>query len=338
MTPIQSCILKKNKDINPIWLMRQAGRYLPEFREIRKKNPNFIKLCLNENLSSEITLQPLKRFDLDAAIIFSDILMVPYGLNQTVNFKKNFGPELGELDLDNLNKINAVDFINKLHPIYKAIKKVKNNEIIKDKDLIGFVGAPWTLLVYMINKSSPKKNNITDLNKNFFKDSSKINKILKLLEEYLKIHIKHQIKNGATIIQIFDSWAGLLKEQDLQNFIYIPTLNLVNFVKSLNIPVICFPRGIKNYNEYCKIVKPDVISIDYEINPDEIRKNTDITIQGGFDPKILLTDQEKIKLEAKKYLESFKDHPYIFNLGHGILPETDPKMVDYLIKFVKDFK
>jgi uroporphyrinogen decarboxylase len=338
MTPIQSCILKKNKDINPIWLMRQAGRYLPEFREIRKKNPNFIKLCLNENLSSEITLQPLKRFDLDAAIIFSDILMVPYGLNQTVNFKKNFGPELGELDLDNLNKINAVDFINKLHPIYKAIKKVKNNEIIKDKDLIGFVGAPWTLLVYMINKSSPKKNNITDLNKNFFKDSSKINKILKLLEEYLKIHIKHQIKNGATIIQIFDSWAGLLKEQDLQNFIYIPTLNLVNFVKSLNIPVICFPRGIKNYNEYCKIVKPDVISIDYEINPDEIRKNTDITIQGGFDPKILLTDQEKIKLEAKKYLESFKDHPYIFNLGHGVLPETDPNMVDYLIKFVKDFK
>ena len=338
MTPIQSCILKKNKDINPIWLMRQAGRYLPEFREIRKKNPNFIKLCLNENLSSEITLQPLKRFDLDAAIIFSDILMVPYGLNQTVNFKKNFGPELGELDLDNLNKINAVDFINKLHPIYKAIKKVKNNEIIKDKDLIGFVGAPWTLLVYMINKSSPKKNNITDLNKNFFKDSSKINKILKLLEEYLKIHIKHQIKNGATIIQIFDSSAGLLKEQDLQNFIYIPTLNLVNFVKSLNIPVICFPRGIKNYNEYCKIVKPDVISIDYEINPDEIRKNTDITIQGGFDPKILLTDQEKIKLEAKKYLESFKDHPYIFNLGHGILPETDPNMVDYLIKFVKNFK
>ena len=338
MTPIQSCILKKNKDINPIWLMRQAGRYLPEFREIRKKNPNFIKLCLNENLSSEITLQPLKRFDLDAAIIFSDILMVPYGLNQTVNFKKNFGPELGELNLDNLNKINAVDFINKLYPIYKAIKKVKNNEIIKDKDLIGFVGAPWTLLVYMINKSSPKKNNITDLNKNFFKDSSKINKILKLLEEYLKIHIKHQIKNGATIIQIFDSWAGLLKEQDLQNFIYIPTLNLVNFVKSLNIPVICFPRGIKNYNEYCKIVKPDVISIDYEINPDEIRKNTDITIQGGFDPKILLTDQEKIKLEAKKYLESFKDHPYIFNLGHGILPETDPNMVDYLIKFVKDFK
>ena len=156
--PIYECVINKNTTITPIWFMRQAGRYLPEFRKIRKLSPNFINLCLNENLTAEITIQPLKRFDLDAVIFFSDILMLPYGLNQKVNFKKNFGPELGELDLDNLNKINAVDFINKLHPIYKAIKKVKNNEIIKDKDLIGFVGAPWTLLVYMINKSSPKKN------------------------------------------------------------------------------------------------------------------------------------------------------------------------------------
>ena len=215
MTPIQSCIVKKNKDINPIWLMRQAGRYLPEFRKIRTNNPDFIKLCLNENLSSEITLQPLKRFDLDAAIIFSDILMVPYGLNQTVSFKKNLGPELGELDLDNLNKINAVDFINKLYPIYKAIRKVKNNEIIKNKDLIGFVGAPWTLLVYMINKISPKKKLIKD----FFKDDYLINETLMVLEKFLKLHIQQQIKNGATIIQIFDSWAGLLDEEKLPKYV-----------------------------------------------------------------------------------------------------------------------
>ena len=338
MTPIQSCIIEKNKNKNPIWFMRQAGRYLPEFRQIRKNNPNFIKLCLNTDLSSKITLQPLKRFNLDAAIIFSDILMVPYGLNQTVNFKKNFGPELGELNLDNLDRVNDIDFLNKLYPIYKAMKKVKNSEIMKNKDLIGFVGAPWTLLVYMINKSSPKNNNTAVLNKNIFSDSLKINKILKLLEKYLKIHIKHQIKNGATIIQIFDSWAGLLEDKDLENFVYIPTLNLVNFVKSLNIPVICFPRGIKNYNKYCKIIKPEVINIDHETDPDEIRKSINIVIQGGLDPKILLSDKEKIKIEAKKYLECFKDHPYIFNLGHGILPKTDPNMVDYLIKFVKDFK
>ena len=333
MTPIQSCILKKNKDINPIWLMRQAGRYLPEFREIRKKNPNFIKLCLNENLSSEITLQPLKRFDLDAAIIFSDILMLPYGLNQKVNFKKNFGPELGPLNLEKISTINEIDFINKLYPIYKSIKKVKKNPIIKNKDLIGFVGAPWTLLVYMINKYSPKK----ELIKDFFKDKFLINKILIILEKFLKVHIEQQIRSGATVIQIFDSWAGLLRENDLPKYVYIPTLNLVNYVKSLNVPVICFPRGIKNYKNFCEIVKPDAINIDYDVDPIFISKEIQIPVQGGLNPKVLLYDKENLKKEALKYLNIFKDHPYIFNLGHGVVPETDPMKVDYLVKLVKDY-
>ena len=154
---IYECVINKNTTNKPIWFMRQAGRYLPEFREIRKLNPNFINLCLNNNLSSKITLQPLKRFDLDAAIIFSDILMLPYGLNQKVNFKKNFGPELGPLNLEEISNIDENKFIKKLQPIYDAIKNVKTNLLNKNKDLIGFVGAPWTLLVYMINKVSPKK-------------------------------------------------------------------------------------------------------------------------------------------------------------------------------------
>ena len=158
MTPIQETILNKKTTNTPIWLMRQAGRYLPEFRKIRKLNPDFVNLCLNENLSSEITLQPLKRFSLDAAIIFSDILMVPHGLNQKVEFEKNFGPLLGELNIEQMSKIDEIDFVQKLYPIYKSLKKVSENSLIKDKNLIGFVGAPWTLLVYMINKHSPKKN------------------------------------------------------------------------------------------------------------------------------------------------------------------------------------
>ena len=144
MTPIYETVTNKKTTNTPIWLMRQAGRYLPEFRKIREKNPNFINLCLNESLSSEITLQPLKRFDLDAAIIFSDILMLPYGLNQKVEFKKDFGPNLGPLSLDLISKVDEIDFIKKLHPIYKSIKKVSNENLIKNKDLIGFVGAPWT--------------------------------------------------------------------------------------------------------------------------------------------------------------------------------------------------
>jgi uroporphyrinogen decarboxylase len=290
-------------------------------------------LCLDENLSTEITLQPLKRFDLDAAIIFSDILMLPYGLNQKVEFKKNFGPILGDLDVSKLSNYDEIDFVKKIFPVYKAIKKVSSDTLTKNKSTIGFVGAPWTLLVYIINKQSPKKN----LKSDFFKDQFFINRVLNLLEKYLKVHIKNQIENGANIIQIFDSWAGLLDEKDLPNYAYIPTLNLVNYVKSFNIPVICFPRGIKDYKNYCDIVKPDVVGIDYEVDPLSIIKKIKIPVQGGLDPKILLTNNENVKKSAIKYLEIFKDHPYIFNLGHGILPETKPETVDYLVNVVKDF-
>ena len=333
MNPLHEVIINKNTKINPIWVMRQAGRYLPEFRKIRKKNPNFIKLCLNKDLSSEITLQPLKRFNLDAAIIFSDILMVPYGLGQKVEFKKNFGPILGDLDLNKISQLNEKDFSKKIHPVYKAINLVSKNKLTKDKSTIGFVGAPWTLLVYMINKQSPKQQ----LKKDFYNDSLLLNDTLVTLDKFLKLHIKNQIDNGAEIIQIFDSWAGLLSEKNLSTYVYTPTLNLVEYVKSLNIPVICFPRGIKNYSQYCEIVKPDVICIDYEVNPVEISKKIKIPIQGGMDPKVLLTSNENIKKEARKYLDIFKDHPYIFNLGHGILPETNPNMMDYLVKIVKDY-
>ena len=333
MTPIQETILNKKTTNTPIWLMRQAGRYLPEFREIRKNNPDFVKLCLNETLSSEITLQPLKRFELDAAIIFSDILMLPYGLNQKVEFKKDFGPQLGDLNLEDLVKINETDFLKKLDPVYKSIKKVSEQNLINNKSLIGFVGAPWTLLVYMINKCSPKK----ELEKKFFENKNLIKKILLILDKFLKIHIDQQIKNGANVIQIFDSWAGLLDENDLPNYVYNPTLSLVNYVKSLNVPVICFPRGIKNYKNYCDIVNPDAVNIDYDVDPISISKSINIPVQGGLDPKVLLTDISNLKKQALKYLDIFKDHPYIFNLGHGVLPETNPEMVDYLVKIVKDY-
>jgi len=333
MTPIQKCIKNKNFKTNPIWIMRQAGRYLPEFREIRSKNPDFIKLCLNENLSTEITLQPIKRFDFDAAIIFSDILMLPYGMGQEVKFEKGLGPKLSELNLDKLSNINQTEFNNKLNPIYKSISNTSNNPILKNKDLIGFVGAPWTILVYMINRMSPKKK----ISENFFSDKLLINKLLIIIEKFLKIHIENQIKAGATIIQIFDSWAGLLKD-NISEYIYEPTLNLVNHVKKIGVPVICFPRGIKDYKKFCDVVSPDMVNIDYKVNPNKIIKEIEIPIQGGLDPKILLTDKETLKKETEKYLDIFKEHPYVFNLGHGILPETKIEMVSELINIVRSYK
>ena len=333
MTPLHEVIIKKNTSINPIWIMRQAGRYLPEFREIRSKNTDFIKLCLNPILSTEITLQPLKRFDFDAAIISSQIITIPNGLNQNVEFKKDFGPVLGKLDLDKISKVKEIDFVEKIKQVYEAIKNVSNNDILKNKNTIGFIGAPWTILVYMINQQSPKKQ----LKKDFFENKDLINNVLLIIEKFLKIHIKNQIDSGANLIQIFDSWAGLLEEKDLPYYIYNPTLNLVKFVQSLNTPVICFPRNIKDYKKYCDFIKPDAICIDYEVDPVKIEKEISIPIQGGMDPKVLLTNKENIKKEATKYLNIFKDHPYIFNLGHGVLPQTNPEMMEYLVKTVKDY-
>ena len=334
MSPIQKCIKNKNTKINTIWLMRQAGRYLPEFREIRSKNPDFVKLCLDERLSSEITLQPLKRFNLDAAIIFSDILMLPYGLGQNVKFEKNFGPRLDKLNVDDILKVTENEFTNKLNPVYKLIDISSKDNLLQEKDLFGFVGAPWTILVYMINQLSPKK----ELKKDSFDDQILIEKLLTTIVKFLKLHIKNQINSGATIIQIFDSWAGLVEEKKLDFLIYKPTLDLVNFVKSLNVPVICFPREIKDYKKFVNNVKPDVVNIDYSVDPKEIVKNIEIPVQGGLDPKVLLTDKDNVKRNAIEYMEIFRDHPYIFNLGHGVLPETNPDMVKYLVNTVKDFK
>ena len=333
MTPIKECLINKNTKVNPIWLMRQAGRYLPEFREIRKDNPDFIKLCLNPILSEEITLQPIKRFNFDASIIFSDILMLPYGMGQPVEFKKNLGPSLGSFKISETQNITDIDFINKLSPIYNLLTRLKNSKDLGNKDLIGFVGAPWTLLVYMLNKTSPKNG----LPEDFLKDNILINEILYLLDRFIKVHIENQIKSGATIIQIFDSWAGLIKK-DFDRFLYNPTLSLVNHVKKLGVPVICFPRGITDYEKFSKVVKPSMLNIDYNVDPKYIAKSIDIPIQGGLDPKILLTDKENLKKEAQRYLEIFKDHPYVFNLGHGILPETKVEMVYELIQVVRGYQ
>jgi uroporphyrinogen decarboxylase len=332
MSPLQKCIFNKDKSIKPIWLMRQAGRYLPEFRKIRQKNKNFVSLCLNKKLVPKITLQPIKRFNFDAAIIFSDILMVPYGLGQKLKFTKGYGPELGDFNKDLIFRNNKNDFKNQLNPIYESIKITSNNNLLKNKDLIGFIGAPWTLLVYMINKKSPKKN----IKKNFFSKTNNIDGILDLLKEFLKIHIINQVKSGATVIQIFDSWAGLLEEKDLEKYVYQPTKEIVEFTKELNIPTICFPRNIKNYKKYVSRVNPDVINIDFKVDPLQIIKDITIPVQGGLDPKLLLGNKDTLKKNVKKYKDIFKDHPYIFNLGHGVLPETNPDMVKYLIEFIKD--
>ena len=328
-------ILINKKICKSIWFMRQAGRYLPEFRKIRSQNPNFIELCLNSELSSEITLQPIKRFNLDSAIIFSDILMVPHALNQKVEFVKNKGPVLEEFNFKKFLNNDKISFTQKLHPVYKAIKKTRER-LDKEKSLIGFIGAPWTLLIYMLGAKESKKK--VDYKKIKTKEFE-VNLILDKLNDYLCTHIENQINAGANVIQIFDSWAGLISPEDLPNYCYIPNLKIVNFCKKKKIPVMCFPKGLnKNYKEFNNVVKPDAISLDYEIDPAWVKENlTDVVLQGGLDPKLLLLSEKEVLGCAKKYLDTFKDLPYIFNLGHGLLPETDPDKVSKLIKFYREY-
>ena len=328
-------ILKNKVNSKSVWFMRQAGRYLPEFRKIRSQNKNFIELCLNSELSCEITLQPLKRFELDAAIIFSDILMVPYALGQNVDFIKDQGPLLEEFNVKKFLNNDKISFTHKLHPVYKAIEKTRER-LDKKKSLIGFIGAPWTLLIYMLGaKQNKKEIDFLKIKKKDFE----CNLILDKLHDYLCTHIENQINAGANVIQIFDSWSGLLPAEDLPNFCFIPNLKIVNFCKKKKIPVICFPKGInKYYKEFNNIVKPDGLNLDYDIDPLWAKENlNNVVIQGGLNPRILLSNDQEMIRNAKKYLDIFHGKPYIFNLGHGLIPETDPDKVETLIKFYKEY-
>ncbi len=335
MSSLEKILIQKDKDCKSIWFMRQAGRYLPEFREIRKKNKNFINLCLNSQLSSEITLQPINRFDVDSAIIFSDILMIPHAFGQKVEFKEKLGPILGEFDLKKFLNQDINNYVNNLKPVYKAISLTRE-KLNKKKSLIGFVGAPWTLLVYMLGlKQSKAQINLSKIR--FYKNDLRI--ILKKLNEYICLHIEKQINAGADVIQVFDSWAGEIPQADLDFYCYLPNQEIVDFCKVKKIPVICFPKGInKNYLEFNQIVKPNGLSLDYEIDAKWAAHNLDnVALQGGLHPKFLLNSDKEMYSETKKYLDVFKDVPYIFNLGHGLVPETNPEKLKKLISFVKEY-
>ena len=332
MSKLLNCLINKDTSCVPVWFMRQAGRYLPEFRQIRLQNPNFLDLCFNSNLATEITLQPLKRFNLDAAIIFSDILVIPHALGQQIEFRRKGGPWCSNFNLDKFLSTKEKDFLSKLKPIYEAIKKTRTT-LSKEKSLIAFVGAPWTLIIYLYNLKS--LNNMKKQIKIKSKDEIKL--VLKKLDEFLKIHILYQKEAGADVVQIFDSWSGLIRKEDLDEYCFKPNMSLVNFCKTNKIPSICFPKGLKNnYKEFMEKVKPDAINIDQDIDPVWAKNNlTNICIQGGMNPELLLKNEEIALKETEKYLETFKNFPYIFNLGHGILPETNPEIVKKIVDQVK---
>ena len=328
MSKLLNCLINKDNSNVPVWFMRQAGRYLPEFRKLRAQNPNFLKLCLNSKLATEITLQPMKRFNLDAAIVFSDILVVPFALGAQIKFGEKEGPLSYNFNINNFLEKKEKDFLSLLKPVYETIKKTKNI-LHKEKSLIAFVGAPWTLLIYLYNL---KKGRNLD-QKIFIKNKDEVRQVLKKLDKFLKLHIIKQKESGAEIIQIFDSWAGFIKDEDLEEYCFKPNKSLVDFCRENEIPTICFPKGLKNnYKRFVETVNPNGVNIDQEIDPVWAKNNLNgLCIQGGMNPALLLKDESLVLRETERYLNIFKNNAYIFNLGHGILPETNPDIIRKIV-------
>ena len=319
----------------PFWLMRQAGRYLPEYRALRVKAGSFMNLCFSPDMAAEVTMQPVDRFDMDAAILFSDILVVPHALGQTLDFVEGEGPRL-----TSYKKINAIDFAafdEKLSAVYETIRTVKKR-ISPDKSLIGFAGAPWTIACYMVQGRGDGEFNEA---KNFaFNNTAEFDHLIEKLVEATAHYLIEQIKAGVDAVQLFDSWAGLLPEPYFGRWVIQSTQNIVNLVHKAypNFPIIGFPRRAGMfYQDYAQKTGVDGVGIDqyYPLDHAICSFGSNVAIQGNLDPVYLLAGGKTLEGEIKRILAAAKKSPFIFNLGHGVIKETPPEHVAQLAKIIK---
>ena len=323
----------------PIWFMRQAGRYLPEYKKLRSTEKTFLDLCFNSDKAAEISLQPLERFDIDFIILFSDILVVPHALGQFVDFKENIGPVLKainnkhDLDVKNLAKNLVI-----LDPVFKTIKIIKKSN--KNKNLIGFCGGPFTVLTYMIEGGTSK--NHRKIKAKIKEEKKELLEIIEILVEFSSMYLIEQIKSGANIVKIFESWAGLLDNELYFDFIIKPNKKILENIKTVfpDIPVACFPRmSDSKILHFIENVGCDIISLDENFPEEllEIAKEKSIVLQGNLNPNLLVEGGKKMEERIKKILLRFKHNRHIFNLSHGILPQTPIVNVQKTIKLIREF-
>jgi uroporphyrinogen decarboxylase len=323
----------------PIWLMRQAGRYLPEYREVRSKVVSFLDLCRTPELAAEVTLQPLRRFDLDAAIVFSDILMVPYALGQPVEFVEGEGPKLEPItDSGGMERLNLANVARALAPIYETVERVKG-ALAKDIPLIGFCGAPWTVATYMVEGQGGKDQAAARLMA--YQDRATFQHLIEVLVEASTEYLVAQVKAGADVVQIFDSWAGSLSEDEFTRWCIDPTKRLVEQVKTKlgpEIPIIGFPRGAGVLAErYARETSVDAIGCDTSMPIGWMRRLQErLPVQGNLDPLLLVAGGDELDARVDATLETLGSKPFVFNLGHGIRPETPIANVERLVSLVKN--
>lgn len=323
----------------PIWLMRQAGRYLPEYRKLRKRAGNFLDLCLTPKLAAEITLQPIKRFDFDAAILFADILLIPRALGQRLEFREKEGPLLEKLEDDKKSFKKLVFDQNKLATVYETLETVKD-KLPSQTTLIGFCGGAWTVAAYMIDGTS--KDNFHRAKSWATGAPESLDRLIEILLDVSENYLCHQIKAGAEALQIFESWAGLLEGAAFDRWIIEPTRTLVSRVKRKypHIPIIGFPRNAATrYHDYAGKTGVDAVSIDQHVKLDYAQTQLQPLklLQGNLDPLLLVEGGENMRRAAKTILDAFGTR-HIFNLGHGVLPQTRVEHVCDLVEFVRGFK
>lgn len=325
----------------PFWLMRQAGRYLPEYRKTRADAGSFLDLCYNPEFATEVTLQPLRRYNFDAAILFADILLIPDALGQPLAFKEGEGPvleavsnekDLAILDIDNIHKTLA--------PVYETVSRL-SEAIPKHCTLIGFAGAPWTVATYMVEGKGSK--DYVKTKKWAYGDPDGFQKLIDILVEATIQYLDRQIQAGAEVIQIFDTWAGVLSDREFDNWVTRPTKRIVAGLRSKypKLPVIGFPKGAGgNLETFIEQTGVTAVSLDTAAPLDWAAKTIQpkTIIQGNLDPILLVTGGKAMKDRISEILAAYAEYPFIFNLGHGIIPQTPPENVAILADMIHNYK
>ena len=318
--------------------MRQAGRYLPEYRAVREKAGSFLDLCLNPALAAEVTLQPLRRFDLDAAIVFSDILMVPYALGQKLEFVEGEGPRLEPVrSVGDLARLDPAEAMPRFEPVYETLRRVRA-ELPANVPVIGFCGAPWTVATYMVEGGGSRDQ--AEARLWAYRDPQTFQALIDLLVETSITYLLGQVKAGAGVLQIFDSWAGSLPNDEFARWCSYPARAIVSGIKAVypNIPVIGFPRGCgASAERYVQETKIDAIGCDTSMPLAYMCETLQsrVAVQGNLDPLLLLTGGPHLERRAREIVDLLSGGPFVFNLGHGILPETPPEHVARLVALVK---
>ena len=322
----------------PIWLMRQAGRYLPEYRALRAKATDFLSFCLTPELAAEATLQPIRRFAFDAAIVFSDILVVPHALGQRVAFREGEGPILQALrGMEDVRKLEPGHLAERTAPVYETLRQVRM-ALPREVALIGFAGGPWTVATYMVEGGSSR--DFSRIKRWAFADPEGFSTLIECLISATTDYLMGQIEAGAEAIQLFDSWAGVLPEPEFQRWVIEATARITGALKARHpsIPIIGFPRAAGAlYATYATDAGVDAVSLDSTVPlawaREHIQKRH--AVQGNLDPVLLLAGGAAMATAARAIVAAFREGPFVFNLGHGILPETPPEHVTRLVELVR---